>query len=279
MMGNLRVFAVCMLDFFLLRPVNVYLALIVSLLLLFYAYAGEIIALWHGQAIRLKRLETPEAERLRNAVCLLNEDHPDLQINRVPIFILPSEDANAYSYGRSIAVTKGMITNCDSMMLAAILLHELSHKRRGDARMARICFGSLWLMLAAFFITQAALLLTTGVIFFIVLLFGGGLLLLLLFHLTVRGVKFICHALSEAVIFLFRMIGGVLSRHAEFCADRFSCRNGYGQQLIQVLRLLPADNENLTLTDLLYASHPSSEKRILKINQYLKTMNFDLANI
>ncbi len=69
---------------------------------------------------------------------------------------------------------------------------------------------------------------------------------------------------------LYRSILGIVSRHAEYRCDRYSCVLGYGTQLAHFLSVAePYGQRNLTLTEALYRNHPPTERRIARLEKQL----------
>lgn len=68
---------------------------------------------------------------------------------------------------------------------------------------------------------------------------------------------------------IYQTLMGLVSRASEYRADRYSCRLGYGVQLKYFLRtyVLPQDGQKRTLTEIIYASHPDTCKRLEKIER------------
>lgn len=75
--------------------------------------------------------------------------------------------------------------------------------------------------------------------------------------------------LQKLVLVIYQTLMGLASRASEYRADRYSCRLGYGVQLKYFLRtyVLPQDGQKRTLTEIIYASHPDTCKRLEKIER------------
>lgn len=63
---------------------------------------------------------------------------------------------------------------------------------------------------------------------------------------------------------------GLVSRSCEFRADKYSCQLGYGSQLSYFLNHFVGGQgqEQRSIHQILYASHPDTEKRVMRIKEY-----------
>lgn len=240
-----------------------------------YTYLGEYLALLKDRAIRPKHLPSWERSKLTCALANLSEDVQRVSgknISNLKISVIPSDSINAYAYGfRNIAVTRGLLSNCDDATLCSVLAHEVSHVRNMDPIFSRAMFASVTLMTVALIVLSFFSSAVLWIIFALLCLLGlcGGLFSMFLFQGLSKLVKG-CFTLAQRVlIFLYQAIFGLISRRCEYRADRYSCQLGYGPQLSYFLSRFVERQElaPATLHELIYASHPPTGKRIARIEQ------------
>ena len=125
------------------------------------------------------------------------------------------------------------------------------------------------LAVAGLSVLSAAAVLALFLIFLILSCFRSWLGLFA-FHGARKGIKSLFSLLQKAIVLLYQAALGLASRRAEFRADRYVCRLGYGLQLAHFLSLsAPGASRPLTLREALYRSHPDTHRRIARIEAYL----------
>lgn len=108
-------------------PVILYVAVLISILLNFFAYwSSDKIILAMSKARFVERKENPELYRIVENLCIT----AGLPLPR--IFVIDSAQPNAFATGRNaeravVAVTKGLLEKLERTELEGVIAHELSH--------------------------------------------------------------------------------------------------------------------------------------------------------
>lgn len=279
-LGWLKIILVLVVDFFLLNGLlGPELALAITAGLLLYAgWLGEWLGLLQDGAIRLEKLGSMERSRLLEARASLAEDVQrtcKADLSRVRLYVIPSDEINAFSYGSKIGVTRAALQACDDGTLLAVLGHEASHHLHGDAPFHRLLFANATLLLAGLSIGSFVAISFLWIVFLVLCVAGvcGGLCSAFLFRGTNSLIKGFFTGLQHVLVFIYQSFMGLVSRRCEYQADRFSCKLGYGPQLSYFLsRFVQGQDESRkrSLSELLYSSHPATEKRLARIEQAME---------
>jgi len=198
-------------------------------------------------------------------ICLdVKETFPAMR--KTKLYIIDNHAVNAQAIGRAtIAVTQGAIHTFSRDELKAIIAHELGH----------IYYGN----------SMAVLLNTIGNGVFSVFVLLFRLILLVLDFLQApfeKQTKGLIHILLDIVSwivtsleFVFLFVGNIIlmgnSRSAEYKADEFAYKVGYGLELKESLYMLQkmAMTDQLKIIERMQADHPRVSRRIMKIEQLL----------
>lgn len=274
--GFLKVLAVLGLDFAVICDLfGVEIAVAVTAGILIYAWIGEYIGLWKDGAIPLDRLGDYDRSRLSGAMEQLAEDvqrTSGLDISNLKLHVIPSDEINAFAYGvRNIAVTQGTLRCCDNATLCAVLAHEVSHVFYKDALFSRVVFASITLVLLGLIGLSAASVSALWIVFALLCLCGvcGGFFSVYLFRGIGGLIKGWFSFLQYGLLFVYRTVMAFFKRRCEYRADQYSCKLGYGSQLSYFLTrfIEGSESRQKSITDLIYATHPATYKRVLRIEQ------------
>lgn len=278
--GVIKITVLLLLDFMLSYSVlGVGTAAILTAGLALCAWLGEYIALLKDGAINLKELNDHERSCLMRAHECLAEDVKRVSgfdIAGLKLHVIPSDNMNAYAYGfHHVAVTRSVLNSCDGTTLCAILGHELSHILRMDAVFHRLIFANITLVIVGLMVGSFISVSFLWILFVLLCAFGicGGFFSMVAFHGISKLMKGTFHALQHLVLFLYQTVMGLVSRGCEFRADAYSCQLGYGPQLTYFLTRFVEGRESRqnSLNEILYASHPATYKRVLRIQQHSPT--------
>lgn len=243
--------------------------------MLLYAWLGEFIALRKDRAVGIEYVDERSRAKLNKAMDLLKEEVKARFSEDVPemkLHVLPTDEINACSYGAgNIAVTRGTLKVADILTLKAILAHELSHSLCLDAVFHRIVFVNVTAILLGITVTSLFATSFIWLVFLILCLMGmcGSFLSVYCTSGIAKFTRGFFRGLQKLVLVIYQTLMGMVSRASEYRADRYSCRLGYGVQLKYFLRtyVLPQDGQKRTLTEIIYASHPDTCKRLEKIER------------
>ena len=275
--GIMKIILTILADFMLVYCVlGIEAALLTTSAIMLYAWIGEYIALLKDRAISLNNMNDYEKLKLMRARECLVEDVNRLSgndISRLKMHVIPSDSINAYAYGfNNVAITRAALNVCDDTTLCSVLSHEVSHILNMDAVFHRMIFANVTLVIAGLTVGSVISVSFMWIVFLILCAFGicGGWISMFAFHGVQKVVKAIFNVFQNIVLFVYQIVMGAISRGSEFRADKYSCQLGYGPQLSYFLTRFVDGQESRqkSLSEILYASHPATYKRVLRIEQH-----------
>lgn len=275
--GWIRIAAVtavdCLLAYELLGTVG---AAAIVIAVLIYAWLGEQIDLLKDGAVKIENLNEVDKDRMTCLREYLVEDvrrTSNIDLSGLRLHIVPSNVPNAFTYGfTNIALTRPALESCDDATLCAVLSHEASHLLCLDAVFKRIMFANVTALLLS---VSVSCLISMSFLWigFLVLAFMCGFFRgffgIMLFRGVGKIIKGIYTFIQYGILFIYGSVMGFVSRNSEYRADSYSCRLGYGRELQYYLERFSDQQEQgfQSLHEILYTSHPSTFKRIAKIEQ------------
>lgn len=274
MRGILKVATILIMDFVIIYNLfgNISIASVITGMIALYAWLGGYLILFKEGAVSSKKLPSYESKRLEAVKTQLVEDvkiFSGVNITNLKLYLTPgNEDTNANAYGANcVSVSRGILNNTDPITLTAVLAHEISHILNYDSEFKRAILASVTLLVGAFSFMSVAVIAVIFLLFFFLNCFRSWLGVLA-FRGTSRVTGSIFRLLQRAIVGLYNLILGFVSRHAEYRCDQYSCSLGYGIQLSHFLSVTESSNRRqLTMTETLYRSHPPAEKRIARIEE------------
>ena len=255
-----------------------YIASIFVGIIALYVLFGGYFSLKKEGGINSKELPAYQRNRLEAAKAQLTADvktASGADISGIKLYLIPGDDEmNATAYGcNCISVTRGTFDNTDPITLIAVLAHEASHIQNFDAEFNRAVFCSVTLLVGVLSIMSFVTMAITFLIFLVLSCFRSWLGVMA-FQGTTKAIRGIYSLLQHAIVMLYRSLLSLTSRHAEYRSDKYSCMLGYGVQLSHFLALTETTNQRqLTLTEVMYRSHPPTAKRIARLERLLLTQN------
>ena len=203
------------------------------------------------------------------------EHTPNISRN-VKLYIDETPQINGFAVGsNTIAITRGAIETLDEQEIRGLIAHEFGHIANGDTKALLIyTLGNGVLSLITCMISliiQFFISLMTYITFFDYKNNIEGSGLLLCFLLPIIMMKKLFHLIFTFFGFLFGLLISFGRRQNERQADYFAFKNGYGEDLLQLLYSLNQINLNskLTILEKLKSSHPIIPKRIMYLEQWL----------
>ena len=270
-LGLLRMVVVLSLDFACLYNFtsNVEIATAGTLIVSVYAILGGYLSLWKEGAVHISKLPQWQKNTLETAGKLLAEDIEQTNKTKTKfrLYVVPDNSLNATAYGANcISVTQGTLKSADTVTLAGVIAHEASHILCLDPELCRAIFASV---LAIILAMSAASYVVIALIFVAFSVFGlRSPFSILMFKGVTKVSKGVFKALQLGLIAVYKTIVSILSQNAEYRCDAFACELGYGQNLACFLEKIESGSlKKLTLADVLYRTHPPTEKRIAKIER------------
>ncbi len=275
--GIIKIILVLLFDFVLFYSIFGSIGAIVGVgIILFGAWIGEYIALIKDNAIALKNSREYERMKLMYSIEMLTENIKEksaININKLKVHIIPTDQMNAYAYGfQNIGITRGILNACDELTINAVLSHEISHILCLDAVFSRIIFMNITLLIVSLIVLSFMTTSFIWILFFILCLIGicGGVLSVFFFSSFSKLVKGYFNLIQRIILFFYQTIMGLVSRKCEYRADSYAVTLGYALELNYFLSRFveEQDGRQRTLSDILYATHPATYKRIQRISNF-----------
>lgn len=252
-------------------------ALGITTIIAIVSYAGEYLSLSKDRAIPVQKLDSYYRSKLESSYQLLCEqgNRAGVDLRYLRLYMIPDERINAYSYGHNhIGVTKGLLA-LDDTSIAGVLAHESAHCLIADSFIKRILFCDITIIIFGLSIIGF---LSTGflwIVFALLCFFGlcGGVLSFFITGFLSKMIRYFITGFQYLSLFIYQITVGMISRNMEYSADRFATKElNFGNELSFFLnRFSLEDGEPKTFRDIMYASHPASNKRIKKIEEYCFT--------
>lgn len=211
--------------------------------------------------------------------------HPEMMLDEdINLYIIEDGDVNAFALGRrTVCVTTGLL-NCSDEQIKGVLGHEFGHLAMHDTDLILLITVGNFIISAMVTIFRFFIWLYSLIFSLIGSLIGGsdGIVVNMINLIA----SFLTMVLVNGVMFIWTKLGVLMvmksSRNAEFEADAFSCDLGYSEGLVSFLKsLLPAGinypkkgsiEEKMELFSILSSSHPRTEDRLDRINNFAKTV-------
>ena len=282
LIGFLRVIVVIALDYLAVVAVlhNPAIAGGIAAVIGIYSWFGGHIALLKEGAVPVGKLPTFDRDRLERAKRQLIDDvksKDGLDITALKLYLVPGDaDFHATAYGNnSVSVSRGTLDNADPVSLNGVLAHEVSHILHLDPEFSRTVFASVTLVVASLSVFSFATMLVVFLVFVVLDCFKSWLGLLA-FRGTTKLTAGVIGLLQKAVVMIYQTVLSLVNRSAEYRCDEYAASLGYGIQLAHFLAFAaPETSRRFTLTEALYRSHPPTEKRICRLEEYTKKMSND----
>ena len=275
--GVCKVAAVFMFDFLAIYTLfhSTQAATVVTGVIALYVWLGGYFTLFKEGAVRSDKLPQYERSRLEKAKAQLIKDvkrTSSADISNLRVYLIPGDsELQATAYGSNcISVSKGTFDNTDPMTLNAVLGHEISHTLHMDAEFSRAVFATILLVCGAISVISFVFVVIIFLIFLVCCLFRSWLGVMA-YKGTTKVVKGIFQLFQKGFVVIYQVVAGYVSRVAEFRCDRYSAQLGYGVQLAHFLSYaVPEYPRQMTLTEALYRSHPSSAKRVARLEAFIR---------
>lgn len=217
--------------------------------------------------IRLLGARRPTAAEQRHIEPLWQEVllRTRLSRKRFVLVLTDSDELNAFaSGGRLVVVTTGALQTLPGRELQGVLAHEIGHHLGLENYALTLGY---WLSLPVvalarigFYLQNVATAATAA--------FAASSPVLTALGGAVAGLLRLMSLAFEGSLRIWQAVGGLVSRHAEFKADEWAVRLGFGYELSAAMRRSwfeePSAN-TLTRTDRLFGSHPPLRTRVAKI--------------
>lgn len=273
--GILKVLAVltvdCLSVYVLLHDTAI--AAVVTSVIVLYVWLGGYLALFREGAIRGENLPNYERSRLETAKYQLAEEVKSISsvdISGLKIYLIDGDcDMQATAYGANcVSVSKGTFENTDLITLNAVLGHEISHILNLDAEFNRAVFATILLVCIAISFVSFASIATVFLLFLICNCFRSWIGIMA-YKGTSKFMGGFFSLFQKGVVVIYRVVSSCMNRNAEFRADCYSAQLGYGVQLAHFLSYAaPESHRQLTIAEALYRTHPSTPKRIARLESH-----------
>ncbi len=199
---------------------------------------------------------------LLDILCEQVNNSGSFHIRDLKVRIIHDSSVNAYALGRrSICVTDGLLLLPDEEIMA-ILSHELGHLVYSHSAIQLIIGGANFLITTFLLLLKLACWLITA----IMSMFAIGTK-----KLSIGSIIALIGGIPTIAIWLWTKFGNIFlmwsMRQNEFVADRFSFYLGYGRMLASIIDRGICTYPKNGLLNALYASHPSNDDLIAKLQE------------
>lgn len=252
--------------------------LVLGCVIMYAFFLGEIFITIKDEAILLDRLDHMYQNKLSVGVELMLKQYERVyrKKRKLKVYLIPNDSQfNAYAFGfRKIGITSDALTAMDSYSIAAVLSHELGHIERLDVCVKRLLFANMFGILITLGIAEVM-----WAIIALVICIGIAWLLdnCLGFYIGIgifKGFTKIGKGILSVGLVVMQAIIAFLDRKNEYNADEFACSLGFGTQLAMVLdRYIGETAPAQSLSDIMYATHPKTRKRVARIEKKLRMRN------
>lgn len=225
--------------------------------ILWFTGLWEVIMRWVLNCRRMLNKEKARLQPLWDEVRRKAEEKSGEDFSKVELFMVDDPTANAFALGRkTVSINTGLLNRHTDDEILAVLAHECGHLVYGDPSKSGISHA----------IDSEALVFERFLVRFYVLykvpVLGVIVALIMLPYL-------ICSWLFVAVDYVHHWLSMLLSRKAEFRADKFAYDLGYGHGLHNILDgWREANTPQAGFLAKLYKSHPDPAKRMLRLESY-----------
>ena len=209
---------------------------LVTALVAFYGCFGGVISLCKKKAVPLHKVPEEQAIRLNRAKSTLAKEIKEFsneEIESIRWYLLPSDEIKAFTYGKNIVITSGLLTVCDELTLNAVLAREIYQSMKGAAFVKRVIWANMVLMLLSISICCLGWM-AVVVVFAIVLSFLGrfGCIFGMVFcKISNKVLKVTKYMMQHTLLWAYGKIISGLTARIEYRADSYACSLGYGFQL------------------------------------------------
>lgn len=241
---------------------------------LYAFYLGECFATLRVGGVRLDKLDALNKSKLSQGYEILKKQYSriygkDLNLK---VYLIPEDSFNAYAFGiKKIGITSDALSSLDATSVAGVLAHEVGHVIGLDVVVKRLLFANLFGLSIILLISQMiwwviALLTCIGIAW----LFNSCLGIYISAGLF-KGLTKISKGIFGVIISLAQSFISLIDRSREYAADSFACDLGFSSQLAFVLdRYVGETPPARCISDLLYATHPKTVKRIARIEKKME---------
>ncbi|MDE5765364.1 MAG: M48 family metalloprotease [Ruminococcus sp.] len=228
-------------------------------------------------ATRLDKLDDIDQDRLRAAFenVLQSAEKQGYSFSRNPkIYLLESDELNAFSCGQCIVINRGLI---NTICIHGVISHEIKHWKYGDSYCSCLISSSVSILMLMLMVTLGisviSVALVTALIFGIIF---GSTAALISGTIVARILNFLKNIIINATYWVINILQMAFSRFNEFKADEWAARIGYADDLLLFLNLTKSDDVRFTsLTQRLLSTHPSNGKRIERLKQIKKQIGYN----
>jgi Zn-dependent protease with chaperone function len=223
---------------------------------------------WFAQTVLRCRRLTPQEQAHLAPIWTEVTTRAGIDGSKYSLWVEPSVHINASACaGHIVTVTDWTIRTQDSTSLAGLLAHELGHHVKGHA----------WSRLLVYSLPGRAVLrvgrAATRFALFMISTFSTVGWLIAIFALLFLAVGVLTAAPYILLLFVLPYATAYVGRAGELGADRFAAQIGYGEALLQTLRMFQRQEETAlapqSAATRALATHPETTERIRALEFFL----------
>lgn len=256
--------------------------IVIGCITLYAFYISEFFSTLKVGGVRLDKLDALSRSKLRQGYEILKKQYYRTygkELN-LKVYLIPEDSFNAYAFGiKKIGITSDALLCLDANSIAGVLAHEVGHVIGLDVVIKRLLFINLLGLSLVLLISQVVWLLVVLLICVgITWLFNNCIGIYLSVGLL-RGLTKISKGIFGVILSLAQSFISLLDRSKEYSADSFACDLGFGFQLSFILsRYVGETPPARCISDLLYATHPKTAKRVARIEKKIEKERMQIIN-
>lgn len=180
--------------------------------------------------------------------------------NKIKLYIVDTATVTAFSYTRSVVLSRGMIDTMNDDELKSIISHEFAHIANYDTHVNMLVKFALNSNLYFFYIINFLLKQFESLI-------EGENIILNLFCSIINFIRSIMMLFVNIILWFCTLLTCGFRRTQEYKADNFVYNLGYGESLISALKKIydMQINDKVKLSQRIMREHPRTAYRIEKI--------------
>lgn len=190
------------------------------------------------------------------------------QCPKIKLYINPSPTRNAFSLGKKITVTRGLMEENDSV-IQAVLSHELAHTLHYDAYFSALLQVNILAACCIFLIVEFGAVLIFGFLLFILLCMAcSRFAAITITGIITKLIRGFSRLFLRVLVLLHSIVAAIFFRQQEYSADSFTVKLGTSLPMKLFLEdLAQTEGVEVSLMERLLSDHPDPYARIANIEK------------
>ena len=254
----------------------------IGCIILYAIFFSEIFSTLKVGGVRLDKLDALSRSKLGQGYEILKKQYYRIygkELN-LKVYLIPEDSFNAYAFGiKKIGITSDALLCLDVNSIAGVLAHEVGHVIGLDVVVKRLLFINLLGLSLVLLISQVVWLLVVLLICIGIAWLFNNCIGIYVSAGLLRGLTKISKGILEVILSFAQSFISLIDRSREYSADSFACDLGFGFQLSFILsRYVGETPPARCISDLLYATHPKTAKRVARIEKKMEKERVQIIN-